>query len=88
MLRYSAAYGEIQIMQRRTFVSGGMFAGAGLALPRLAHSALAVAERIWTGGPILTMNDRAMRGEAVAGIGFLTALIKTQLWSEGPAAAA
>jgi predicted amidohydrolase YtcJ len=25
-----------------------------------------VADRIWAGGPILTMNDRAMRAEAVA----------------------
>jgi predicted amidohydrolase YtcJ len=56
-------------MKRRTFVHSGVFAGAGLALPRLAHSAPAVAERIWTGGPILTMNDKALRAEAVAEAG-------------------
>ncbi|MCU0919940.1 MAG: amidohydrolase family protein, partial [Burkholderiaceae bacterium] len=56
-------------MKRRTFVQNGVFAGAGLALPWMAHSALAVAERIWTGGPILTMNDKALRAEAVAEAG-------------------
>jgi len=35
----------------------------GLALPALADP---VADRIWSGGPILTMNDAAMRAEAVA----------------------
>jgi predicted amidohydrolase YtcJ len=57
------------MMKRRTFVHAGVFAGAGLALPALGRSAPAPAERIWTGGPILTMNDRAMRAEAVAEAG-------------------
>ena len=29
-------------------------------------SAQQTAERIWSGGPVLTMNDKAMRAEAVA----------------------
>jgi predicted amidohydrolase YtcJ len=57
------------MMKRRTFVHSGVFAGAGVVWPALAHSAPAVAERIWTGGPILTMNDKAMRAEAVAEAG-------------------
>jgi predicted amidohydrolase YtcJ len=59
----------IEIMKRRTFVRTGVFASAGLVLPGLGQSAPAVAERIWTGGPILTMNDKAMRAEAVAEAG-------------------
>ena len=34
-----------------------------LAAPAIAQE---VADRIWSGGPILTMDDRAMRAEAVA----------------------
>lgn len=34
--------------------------------PAMAQSMTARAERIWTGGPILTMNDRAPRAEAIA----------------------
>jgi len=56
-------------MKRRTFVHTGVFAGAGLVWTTLAQSAPIPAARIWTGGPILTMNDRAMRAEAVAEAG-------------------
>lgn len=35
----------------------------GLALPACAQQA---AERIWSGGPMLTINDNAMRADAVA----------------------
>ena len=31
-----------------------------------AQAATTVADRIWSGGPILTMNDAAMRAEAIA----------------------
>lgn len=43
--------------------------GAALGLACLvatAHAATPVADRIWSGGPILTMNDAAMRAEAIA----------------------
>jgi hypothetical protein len=56
-------------MKRRSFVRTGLIAGTGLVLPALGRSAPAVADRIWTGGPILTMNDKAMRAEAVAETG-------------------
>ena len=39
--------------------------GVGLGLA-LAVAAQPVADRIWSGGPILTMNDAAMRAEAIA----------------------
>jgi predicted amidohydrolase YtcJ len=45
-------------------------ASAGLVWrPALGQSAPASAERIWSGGTILTMNDKAMRAEAVAEAG-------------------
>jgi hypothetical protein len=57
-------------LKRRSFVGAGLFAGAGLALrPASGQSTPTAADRIWTGGPILTMNDRAMRAEAVAEAG-------------------
>jgi len=37
--------------------------GLALALPAVAQE---TADRIWSGGPIITMNDKAMRAEAVA----------------------
>jgi predicted amidohydrolase YtcJ len=39
---------------------------AGLGLAAGAASAQEVADAIWSGGPVLTMNDAAMRAEAVA----------------------
>ncbi|MFO1089434.1 MAG: amidohydrolase [Hyphomicrobiales bacterium] len=53
-------------MNRRSFL---LFSTAiGLVGPMATGSALGaqLADRIWTGGPILTMNDAAMRAEAVA----------------------
>ena len=46
----------------------GMIAGLGLAWIALVNPTHAqeVADRIWSGGPILTMDDAAMRVEAVA----------------------
>jgi len=38
---------------------------AGLTLS-LSVAAQEIADRIWSGGPIITMNDKAMRAEAVA----------------------
>jgi predicted amidohydrolase YtcJ len=61
--------GGFKIMKRRGFVRSGVLAGAGLVLPALGWSAPAAAERIWTGGTILTMNDKAMRAEAIAEAG-------------------
>jgi hypothetical protein len=46
----------------------GAFAAAALLAP-LSATAQTVAERIWSGGPVLTMNDAAMRAEAVAEAG-------------------
>ena len=49
-------------------VLGALFAVfAFVVIP--AASALEIADRIWSGGTILTMNDAAMRAEAVAEIG-------------------
>jgi len=57
-------------MKRRTFIRTGVFAGAGLVLrPALGQSTPTTADRIWTGGPILIMNDRAIRAEAIAEAG-------------------
>jgi predicted amidohydrolase YtcJ len=50
-------------MKRRTFLL--MASTAVLARPAVAADTPA-ADRIWSGGPILTMNDGAMRVEAVA----------------------
>ena len=44
-------------------VVGGALACLALATPATAQD---VADRIWSGGTILTMNDKAMRAEAVA----------------------
>jgi predicted amidohydrolase YtcJ len=41
-------------------------AGAALASPAAAQQP---ADRIWSGGPVITMNDKAMRAEAVAEAG-------------------
>ena len=49
------------------FALGAVAAAALLAA--LPASAQTVAERIWSGGPVLTMNDAAMRAEAVAEAG-------------------
>jgi len=57
-------------MKRRTFLRTGMFAGAGLVLPTASgQSMTTLADRVWTGGPILTINDRASRAEAIAEAG-------------------
>ena len=48
----------------RSFASGLL--GLALAVPALAAPSGESADRIWSGGPILTMNDAAMRAEAVA----------------------
>jgi predicted amidohydrolase YtcJ len=56
-------------MKRRPFIlAGGAAAGSLAVWPALAQPAR-YADRIWFGGPILTMNDRAMRAEAVAEAG-------------------
>ncbi len=57
-------------MKRRAFLRTGMLAGAGLVLPTAPAQSLAtVADRIWTGGPILTINERGARAEAIAEAG-------------------
>ncbi|HRY90650.1 MAG TPA: amidohydrolase family protein, partial [Rubrivivax sp.] len=53
-------------MKRRTLIRGTALLGASLLLRPAAAQPAPAAERIWTGGPILTMNDQAMRAEAVA----------------------
>jgi predicted amidohydrolase YtcJ len=50
------------------FATAGALAAATL-LATLPAAAQAVAERIWSGGPVLTMTDGAMRAEAVAEAG-------------------
>jgi predicted amidohydrolase YtcJ len=58
------------MLSRRSFLLSSTAAGAVvLAWPPIAASAAQTADRIWTGGPILTMNDAAMRAEAVAEAG-------------------
>ena len=47
----------------RMLLAGMWASWAVLSAPAWAQD---VADRIWTGGPILTMNDKAMRAEAVA----------------------
>ena len=49
----------------RLFMFAGLVVAAGALVPPHA-TAQAQADRIWSGGPILTMNDAAMRAEAVA----------------------
>lgn len=49
----------------RSFMFAGLVVAAGASVP-LHAAAQAHADRIWSGGPILTMNDAAMRAEAVA----------------------
>jgi predicted amidohydrolase YtcJ len=57
-------------LKRRAFVRTGVLAGAGFMLrPAFGQPAPRTAERIWSGGTILTMNDKAMRAEAVAEAG-------------------
>ena len=54
----------IERRQRQVPVFAAALAGCmALAAPALAQQ---TAESIWSGGPILTMNDKAMRAEAVA----------------------
>ncbi len=50
-------------MQRALRLTALAAAGLALAMPVAAQE---TADRIWSGGPILTMNDKAMRAEAVA----------------------
>ncbi len=47
-------------------VSALVWAAQALIAPAWAATPVPVADSIWTGGPILTMNDKAMRAEAVA----------------------
>ncbi len=49
----------------RSFMFAGVLVGAGAFAP-LHAAAQTHADRIWSGGPVLTMNDAAMRAEAVA----------------------
>lgn len=53
---------HLTLRRMRVALASAVFA-ASLAAPAAAQ---APADRIWTGGPILTMNDEAMRAEAVA----------------------
>jgi predicted amidohydrolase YtcJ len=58
--------GKNHLAQRFTQVLGlgaAMLAGITIASPVVAQQK---ADTIWSGGPILTMNDKAMRAEAVA----------------------
>jgi predicted amidohydrolase YtcJ len=55
-------------MKRRTLLRSTALLGAAMLL-RPAGAQAASADRIWTGGPVLTMNDKAMRAEAVAETG-------------------
>lgn len=50
----------------RVFLKSSAWVWASQALMASAWAAVPVADSIWTGGPILTMNDKAMRAEAVA----------------------
>ena len=57
-------------MKRRSLILASGAAAGGLAWPvAMAQTPAVRAERIWFGGPILTMNDKAMRAEAVAEAG-------------------
>ncbi len=57
-------------MKRRSLILAGGAAAGGLAWPpAMAQTPAARADRIWFGGPIITMNDKAMRAEAVAEAG-------------------
>jgi predicted amidohydrolase YtcJ len=59
-------------MKRRSVLTAAAGTLAGLAVPGAALAAragTAVADRIWTGGPIITMNDKAMRAQAIAEAG-------------------
>ena len=54
-------------MKRRTLIRVGGCAAAVLAWgTSIAQASPARVDHIWFGGPILTMNDKAMRAEAVA----------------------
>jgi hypothetical protein len=52
-------------VKRIACLAAALAACAALAAPAAAQTA----DRIWSGGPILTMNDKAMRAEAVAEAG-------------------
>ncbi len=52
-------------MKKIACLAAALAACAALAAPAAAQTA----DRIWSGGPILTMNDKAMRAEAVAEAG-------------------
>jgi len=47
-------------------MASALAAGMALAAPAVAQQ---TADRIWHGGPVLTMNDAAIRAEAVAEAG-------------------
>jgi len=59
----SAAYGAWQRSAHVLSLGFALTASMALAAPASAQQS---AELIWSGGPILTMNDKAMRAEAVA----------------------
>jgi predicted amidohydrolase YtcJ len=52
-------------MRRKIVITkiAGLISGLCLALPGLAQD---VADQIWAGGPIITVNDKAPRAEAIA----------------------
>jgi predicted amidohydrolase YtcJ len=58
----------INLMSRRTalMASAAAFVGPAFLTGGAAAQQAAPADRIWSGGPVLTMNDAAMRAEAVA----------------------
>lgn len=55
-------------MKRRTFLRSGVLAGSGMVLlPAWGQPTTTTADRIWFGGPIITMNDRASIKAAASG---------------------
>ncbi|MFC3146713.1 amidohydrolase [Piscinibacterium candidicorallinum] len=59
-------------MKRRFVLTAMAGAVAGLAVPAVTMAARAAApraDRIWTGGAIITLNDKAMRAQAIAEAG-------------------
>jgi predicted amidohydrolase YtcJ len=57
-------------MKRRSLIMASGAAAGGLTWPlAMAQTPAVRADRIWFGGPIITMNDKAMRAEAVAEAG-------------------
>jgi predicted amidohydrolase YtcJ len=81
MLRSSSPEDPMNAMARIAhLVALGLAVAAGTA-----QAATTVADRIWSGGPILTMNDAAMRAEAIAekggriiAVGSLAEVMKTR----------